>query len=126
MTESRRATGIGGYLYGPVTGLLYSNLGANFSASLAYLVGRFFGGGLFDGDDETADSFLDRYTAPLRENGFESVLQAGTGRQRLILLGVSVVTLVLGLLLVRFLRRRRLPVSSQKGPTVAVWLCQNI
>lgn len=67
------ATTMGGFLYGPLWGGLYSSAGANLSASLAYLVGRFFGGGLFREDDE-ARSFLARYARAIRNNSFEAVL----------------------------------------------------
>ncbi|RME62980.1 MAG: TVP38/TMEM64 family protein [Caldilineae bacterium] len=66
-------TAMGGYLWGPLWGGLYASAGANLSATLAYLVGRFFGGDLF-AEDEEARSFLARYAQAIRENSFEAVL----------------------------------------------------
>lgn len=70
------ATGLsvlGGYLYGPLLGLVYSSIGAILSATLAYSVGRFFGTGFFKPEDD-ASHFVARYTRFLRANGFEAVL----------------------------------------------------
>ena len=64
---------MGGYLYGPIWGLVYSSLGAILSATLAYLVGRYFGAGLFQ-ENQDATHFMARYTRFLRSNGFEAVL----------------------------------------------------
>ncbi len=70
------ATGLsvlGGYLYGPLLGLVYSSIGAILSATLAYSVGRFFGTGFFQMEEGTSH-FVARYTRFLRANGFEAVL----------------------------------------------------
>lgn len=67
-------TAMSGYLYGPVWGTLYALTGGNLSATLAYFVGRFFGGDLFDEDDADASGFMARHASNLRRNGFEAVL----------------------------------------------------
>lgn len=67
-------TAMSGYLYGPLLGTGYALIGGNLSGSLAYFVGRFFGGDLFDEDDADANTFLARHAAHLRRNGFEAVL----------------------------------------------------
>lgn len=61
-----------GFVFGPVLGTLLVVLGSNISASVAYVVGRYFGGRLLD--SERAAGVARRYTERLRENGFESVL----------------------------------------------------
>lgn len=63
----------GGYLFGPVLGVLFVILGSNAGASLAYVIGRFFGGDdlLHAADNE---GMIQRWLRPLRENSFETVL----------------------------------------------------
>jgi len=69
----------GGFLFGPVLGVLITILASNASATVAYLVGRFFGGGLLDaGDaaegDAKGSGLVGRYAQRLRNNSFETVL----------------------------------------------------
>lgn len=61
-----------GFVFGPVLGTLLVVLGSNLSASVAYVVGRYFGGRLLD--TERAAGVVRRYAQWLRENSFESVL----------------------------------------------------
>lgn len=67
-------TAISGYLYGPALGTVYALIGGNLSGTLAYFVGRFFGGDLFAEEDGDANGFVARHAANLRRNGFEAVL----------------------------------------------------
>ncbi|MCL4836019.1 MAG: TVP38/TMEM64 family protein [Caldilineaceae bacterium] len=67
-------TAMSGYLYGPLLGSAYALIGGNLSGSLAYFVGRFFGGDLFAEEAADASSFMARHAANLRRNGFEAVL----------------------------------------------------
>ena len=67
-------TAMSGYLYGPAWGTLYALLGGNLSGTVAYFIGRFFGGELFNEDDAEASGFVARHAANLRRNGFEAVL----------------------------------------------------
>lgn len=62
----------GGFLFGPVWGVIYTVIGANLSATVAFFVGRYFGQGVLD--DENADGFMQRYARRLRENSFVTVL----------------------------------------------------
>lgn len=57
----------GGYLYGPMWGLLYAVIGANGAGMVSYLVGYFFGGG-------EINQFIERYTQQIRHNSFETLL----------------------------------------------------
>lgn len=97
-------TAMSGYLYGPLWGTLYALLGGNLSGSLAYFVGRFFGGDLLGRQDPAvekpdADGFVARYAAYLRHNGFEAVLV-----MRLIYLPYDLVNYLCGVVRVPWLQ----------------------
>ncbi len=62
----------GGFLFGPVWGVVYTAIGANLSATVAYFIGRYFGQGVLE--DETAQGWTQRYARRMRENSFETVL----------------------------------------------------
>ncbi len=62
----------GGFLFGPVWGIVYTVIGANLSATVAFFVGRYFGRGILD--DDASDSWMQRYARRMRENSFETVL----------------------------------------------------
>ncbi len=61
-----------GFLFGPVLGIVYTIIGSNTSATVAYLIGRYFGQGLLDGSQ--SGGILQRYTKRMRENSFETIL----------------------------------------------------
>lgn len=63
----------GGFLFGPIWGLVYVLIGSNTSASLAYGVGRFFGTDVAGEEAETV-GLVRRYATRMRENSFEAVL----------------------------------------------------
>ncbi|MEM6431964.1 MAG: TVP38/TMEM64 family protein [Deinococcota bacterium] len=99
----------GGYLFGPILGVLFVILGSNAGASLAYLIGRFFGGDdlLNQADDSDApedsdkaeqQGFVARWLQPLRENSFETVLI-----MRFIFLPYDLVNYLAGFLKVNYL-----------------------
>lgn len=54
--------------------ILYTIIGSNASATLAYVVGRFFGQGLLQENRDGNNSFIQRYTERMRQNSFETVL----------------------------------------------------
>ena len=61
-----------GYLYGPLFGILIAIVASNLSSMVAYFMGRFFGAGIVA---SSADSgVLQRYSARMRRNSFETVL----------------------------------------------------
>jgi uncharacterized membrane protein YdjX (TVP38/TMEM64 family) len=62
----------GGFLFGPVWGVVYTTIGANASAMVAYTIGRYFGNGVLEGDD--SDGIIQRYATRMRENSFLTVL----------------------------------------------------
>lgn len=84
----------GGFIFGPL-GILYTIIGSNISSTVAYFVGRYFGQGLLD--SEEAQGLLQRYTARMRKNSFESVLV-----MRFIFLPYDLVSYAAGFLKIRY------------------------
>lgn len=62
----------GGFVFGPVFGVLYTIVASNISSTIAFFVGRFFGGDIFKDDD--SDGLIQRYARRMRENSFETVM----------------------------------------------------
>lgn len=62
----------GGSLFGPLLGVIYTIVGANMSALIAYGVGRYLGEGLVDSTEEAG--LVKRYADRMREDSFETVL----------------------------------------------------
>jgi uncharacterized membrane protein YdjX (TVP38/TMEM64 family) len=84
-----------GALFGPVWGMVYSVLGSNMGATLAFFIGRFFGEGLLDTDsDETR---LGPYIKRMRERSFETVFL-----MRLLFLPYDLVNYLAGILRISF------------------------
>jgi len=89
-------TVLGGFLFGPI-GILYTIIGANGSALVAFMVGYFFGQGVLEGDEESS-SLMQRYAARMRANSFETVLI-----MRLIFLPYDLVNYAAGFLRIHWL-----------------------
>lgn len=62
---------LGGFLFGPI-GIVWTIIGSNASALVAYTVGRYFGTGVLEGEEET--NVIQKYTKRMRQNSFETVL----------------------------------------------------
>ncbi len=62
----------GGFVFGPVLGVLYTVIASNASSTVAYFVGYFFGEGLLKEDG--SDNFIQRYARRMRSNSFETIL----------------------------------------------------
>jgi uncharacterized membrane protein YdjX (TVP38/TMEM64 family) len=62
----------GGFVYGPILGVLYTIFASNISSTIAFYVGRFFGEGLFKDDD--SNGIVQRYARRMRGNSFETVM----------------------------------------------------
>lgn len=62
----------GGFVFGPVLGVLYTVVASNVSSTLAYFVGRFFGTELIE--DDGSDGLVQRYARRMRDNSFETVM----------------------------------------------------
>lgn len=54
--------------------ILYTIIASNASATVAYVVGRFFGQGLIQESATGNNGFIQRYTERMRQNSFETVL----------------------------------------------------
>lgn len=63
---------LSGFLFGPIWGIVYTVLGSNSSAMLAYGVGRYFGQGVLDA--EQSSGLIQKYARQMRKNSFEAVL----------------------------------------------------
>ncbi len=62
----------GGFVFGPVLGVLYTVLASNISSTIAYFVGRFFGQGLLQ--DDGSNGLIQRYARRMRASSFETVM----------------------------------------------------
>jgi uncharacterized membrane protein YdjX (TVP38/TMEM64 family) len=62
----------GGFVFGPVLGVLYTIVASNISSTIAFYVGRYFGEGLFK--DDGSNGLIQRYARRMRENSFETVM----------------------------------------------------
>lgn len=85
----------GGFVFGPVLGVLYTILASNASSTVAYFVGRYFGEGLFK--DDGSDGLIQRYARRMRENSFETVMI-----MRFIFLPYDAVSYLAGFLKIRY------------------------
>ena len=63
---------MGGFLFGPVWGIVIVAIGGNLSAMVAYTVGRYFGQGILD--NEESSGVMQRYADKMRTNSFETIL----------------------------------------------------
>lgn len=81
----------GGFIFGPVYGVLYTIVASNLSAMVAYGMGRYFGEGFLDVDN--LGSVIQHYAARMRKNSFETVII-----MRFIFLPYDLVSYVAGLL----------------------------
>jgi uncharacterized membrane protein YdjX (TVP38/TMEM64 family) len=86
----------GGFVYGPVLGVLYTVIASNISSTIAYFVGRFFGKGLLK--DDGSDGLIQRYARRMRANSFETVMI-----MRFIFLPYDAVSYLAGFLRIRYL-----------------------
>jgi uncharacterized membrane protein YdjX (TVP38/TMEM64 family) len=85
----------GGFVFGPLLGVLYTILASNISSAIAFYVGRFFGAGLLGEDG--SEGILQRYARRMRENSFETVMV-----MRFIFLPYDAVSYLAGFLKIHF------------------------
>jgi uncharacterized membrane protein YdjX (TVP38/TMEM64 family) len=85
----------GGFVFGPVLGVIYTILASNISSTIAFYVGRFFGEGLLK--DDGSDNLIQRYARRMRENSFETVMI-----MRFIFLPYDAVSYLAGFLRIHF------------------------
>jgi dihydrolipoamide dehydrogenase len=62
----------GGFVFGPVLGVIYTIVASNISSTIAFFVGYFFGEGLLK--DDGSDGLIQKYARRMRENSFETVM----------------------------------------------------
>jgi len=88
-----------GFVYGPLWGVAMVIVASNLSSTIAYLVGRFFGEGLFkeNGSDGGSGNLIQRYARRMRENSFETVMI-----MRFIFLPYDAVSYLAGFLRIRY------------------------
>lgn len=63
---------LSGFLFGPVWGVVWTVLGSNASAMVAYGIGRYFGQGVLD--NQQTGGLIQQYAQRMRDNSFEAVL----------------------------------------------------
>jgi uncharacterized membrane protein YdjX (TVP38/TMEM64 family) len=86
----------GGFVFGPVPGVMYTIIASNISSSIAFFVGRFFGEGIFK--DDGSDNLIQRYARRMRENSFETVMI-----MRFIFLPYDAVSYLAGFLRIKYM-----------------------
>jgi uncharacterized membrane protein YdjX (TVP38/TMEM64 family) len=86
----------GGFVFGPVPGVMYTIIASNISSTIAFFVGRFFGAGIFK--DDGSDNLIQRYARRMRENSFETVMI-----MRFIFLPYDAVSYLAGFLRIKYL-----------------------
>jgi uncharacterized membrane protein YdjX (TVP38/TMEM64 family) len=62
----------GGFVFGPILGVMYTIVASNISSTIAFFVGRYFGEGMLK--DDGSDNLVQRYARRMRENSFETVM----------------------------------------------------
>lgn len=87
----------GGWLFGPLLGLLYATIGSNLSATVAYLIGRFFGQGLLQPEAAQSGGLVQRYAERMRAQSFVTILT-----MRFVLVPYDLVNYLAGLLRIDF------------------------
>jgi len=87
---------VGGFLFGPIWGIVLVVIGSNAGASLAYFVGKVLGGNFF-GDEASEQGVIQTYANRMRNNSFETIMT-----MRLIALPYDLVNYLAGFLKVDF------------------------
>ena len=85
----------GGFVFGPIAGVIYTIIASNLSSTVAYFVGRYFGDGLLK--EDKGEGLIQRYAARMRHNSFETVLV-----MRFIFLPYDAVSYLAGFLRIKY------------------------
>jgi len=85
----------GGFVFGPILGIVYTIIASNLSSTVAFYVGRYFGKDLLQ--DDQSDTLVQRYARRMRENSFETVMI-----MRFIFLPYDAVSYLAGFLNIKF------------------------
>lgn len=86
----------GGFVFGPILGILYTLIASNTSATVAYVIGGYFGEGLLK--DDGSDNWIQRYARRMRARSFDTVMV-----MRFIFLPFDAVSYLAGLLRIHYL-----------------------
>lgn len=86
----------GGFLFGPIWGIVLVVIGSNAGASLAYFMGKVLGGNFF-GDESSEQGVIQTYANRMRNNSFETIMT-----MRFIFLPYDLVNYLAGFLKVDF------------------------
>jgi uncharacterized membrane protein YdjX (TVP38/TMEM64 family) len=62
----------GGFVFGPILGVIYTIIASNISSTIAFYVGHYFGEGIFK--DDGSENLIQRYARRMRDNSFETVM----------------------------------------------------
>jgi uncharacterized membrane protein YdjX (TVP38/TMEM64 family) len=85
----------GGFVFGPVLGVIYTIIASNISSTVAFFVGRYFGEGILKEDG--GDNLIQSYARRMRENSFETIMV-----MRFIFLPYDAVSYLAGFLRIRY------------------------
>jgi len=85
----------GGFVFGPILGIVYTIIASNLSSTVAFYVGRYLGKDLLQ--DDQSDTLIQRYARRMRENSFETVMI-----MRFIFLPYDAVSYLAGFLNIKF------------------------
>jgi uncharacterized membrane protein YdjX (TVP38/TMEM64 family) len=62
----------GGFIFGPILGVVYTIIASNISATIAFFVGRYFGQGLIE--EGSTNNTIQRYAERMRQNSFTTIM----------------------------------------------------
>ena len=88
---------VAGALFGPVWGIIYTIIGSNAGASLAYFIGGLLGSDVVEAETDDSEKGIQRYVKRMRENSFETVFV-----MRLVALPYDLVNYLAGFLKINF------------------------
>lgn len=85
----------GGFLFGPILGVLYTILASNVSSTVVFYIGYFFGQDVIH--DESSQNIVTRYAGRLRQHSFETALI-----MRFVFIPYDLVSILSGFLQIRW------------------------
>lgn len=98
LTISAGAVFGAGSIWNLALAVIYTIIASNISATVAYLIGRFFGKGLLKETEDENANLVQRYAGRMRRNSFETIMI-----MRFILLPYDLVNYLAGILRIRWI-----------------------